>query len=209
MMHRLLRIALERLRTDRRGVTVVEFAIVAPVLCLLLLGFLDIAHTLYVRTMMQGAVQKAGRDSGLESGLASARQVTVDAAVRQQIVALGIRASDITITRRFYRTFSLAAAARAETYTDNNGNGLCDNNEPFDDVNSNGNRDLDGADAGQGGAKDSVLYTVTASYSRLFPIYGFAGIPRTSRLVAQTVFNNQPYGDQAAYGAASVGHCNP
>ena len=54
---------LRRLRDEQRGATLIEFAIVAPVLCLMLMGAFDIAHSLYVRTVTEGIMQKAGRDS--------------------------------------------------------------------------------------------------------------------------------------------------
>lgn len=202
----LRRFAPGALRRDESGATIVEFAMVAPVLGLVLLGAFDVAHTLYTRAALQGVVQKTARDSTLESGADATVQSALDEKVRAQAKALANNAT-ITITRRFYRTFSDAAAARAETWTDTNSNGTCDAGEPYEDANRNNTWDRDGGNAGQGGAKDATLYTVTASYPRIFPLYNLVGGSRTTTITASTVLRNQPYGDQGSYGAMQVRNC--
>lgn len=194
------------LRRDESGATVVEFAMVAPVLGLVLLGAFDVAHTLYTRAALQGVVQKTARDSTLESGSDATTQAALDNKVKAQAKALANNAT-ITISRRFYRTFSEAAAARAETWTDTNSNGTCDAGEPYEDANRNNTWDRDGGNAGQGGAKDATLYTVTATYPRIFPLYNLVGGSRTTTITASTVLRNQPYGDQGSYGTMEVRNC--
>lgn len=191
---------------DEAGATIVEFAMVAPVLGLMLLGAFDIAHTLYTRAALQGIVQKTARDATLESGAEAAAQTALDNKVRAQALALANNA-DIKITRRFYRTFSDAAAARAESWTDTNNNGVCDGSEPFVDANNNGVWDRDGANEGQGGSKDATLYTVTMSYPRMFPLYNLIGVSKQSEISAATVLRNQPYSDQGSYSAPQVRNC--
>lgn len=201
---------LSRLRCDRRGATVVEFAIVAPVMGMVLLGAFDVSHTLYMRGVLQGIVQKVARDSTLEDSAATSEQAILDARVTAQVKALANN-STVTITRRFYRTFSQASAARAETFVDSATgiyrNGTCDNGEQYEDANRNGTWDKDGGNAGQGGAKDAVLYTVEVSYPRFFPIYKMIGGSQTTKITGSTVLKNQPYGDQGVYGAAQVRNC--
>ena len=195
-----------KLRDDSSGVTVVEFALVAPVLCLVLLGAFDVSHTLYTRAALQCIVQKTSRDSTLESSAEAEQQAALDTKVKDQVTALANNAT-ITITRRFYRSFSEAAAARAEVFTDTNGNGECDAGEPYEDVNRNNVWDRDGANAGQGGAKDATLYTVTMSYPRFFTVYKLVGGSDTTRISASTVLRNQPYGEQGTYGTPQVRNC--
>ncbi len=191
---------------DRRGATVIEFAIIAPVMGLLLLGAFDTAHSLYMRSVLQGIVQKVARDSALESGTDTDQQTVLDNKVRASVKAIANNAT-VTITRRFYRTFSDAAAAQAEAYTDTNHNGTCDQGEPYQDENLNNVWDRDGGDAGQGTAKDRTVYTVSLSYPRFFPLYKVIGGSNTTRISAATVLENQPYGDQASYGATVVKNC--
>ena len=57
------RTTIQRLRTDCRGATIIEFAIVAPVMMFLLMGLGDLLYQLYLQSILDGALQKAGRDS--------------------------------------------------------------------------------------------------------------------------------------------------
>lgn len=198
---------LRRLGADRRGNTLVEFAIVAPVMCLFLAGSFDMAHTLYTRAVLQGIVQKTARDSGLESSTDPTAQAALDAKVKNSVMALSNNAT-VTITRRFYRTFSDAQLAKAEPWTDTDKDGTCNHGEPYQDNNGNATWDRDGGDAGQGTAKDRTVYTVTMSYPRMFPINGFIpGLGPKTSIVASTVLENQPYSDQQSYGAPVVRNC--
>lgn len=195
------------LRRDTRGATVVEFAMVAPVMGLILLGAFDISHTLYTRAALQGIVQKTGRDFTLESSAsATAQQTALDNKVKAQAIAL-VNNATVDITRRYYRSFTAAAAAQAEAWTDTNSNGRCDAGEPYQDANRNSVWDKDGADAGLGGAKDAVVYTVTMNYPRMFPIYKMVGGATTTKISAATILRNQPYGDQGVYAAPAVRNC--
>ncbi|WP_326524453.1 TadE/TadG family type IV pilus assembly protein [Sphingomonas sp.] len=197
---------LRRLRQDTRGATIVEFAIVAPVMCLMLVGAFDVAHTLYTRGMLQGVVQKIARDSTLEGQDTASAQTALDEKVTRQAKALANNAS-IDITRRYYRTFADAAAQKPEPFTDTNGNGRCDANEPYQDENRNSVWDIDGGNTGQGGAKDAVLYTVEMSFPRMLPLWKLVGGSDQATVTAVTVLKNQPFGDQGAYGSAVVRNC--
>lgn len=180
---------------------------VAPVMCILLLGGFDISHTLYTRNTMQGVVQKTARDATIETSNAAMTEAALDKKVRDQLSAMHNDAT-FKITRRFYRTFSEAAAGRAEEYTDTNKNGRCDNKEPYEDANGNSTWDADGGNAGQGGAKDATLYTVEMTYPKMFPVVSFLGGGNTQTVKAQTVLRNQPYGDQGTYGPAVIRNCS-
>lgn len=50
-----------RLRSDRRGATAAEFALVVPVFMSVIFAVIDIAALLYARNTLQFAVEEAGR----------------------------------------------------------------------------------------------------------------------------------------------------
>ncbi|WP_374130012.1 hypothetical protein [Sphingomonas sp. 28-62-20] len=52
-----------------------------------------------------------------------------------------------------------------------------------------------------------MLYTVTVSYQRMFPLYRLVNIGNTTTVKAATILKNQPYDDQAAYGAPVTRNC--
>ena len=180
--------ALCRLRQDSCGATAVEFAMVAPVLLMTIMGIFDLGYNIYANTMLQGAIQHAARDSTIEG--ADLRLAEIDAAVASAVHNIVPRAT-IAFSRKAYANF--ADVSRPEDFTDSDGNGLCDKGEPFEDANRNGRWDNDRGSSGQGGARDAVLYSVTVTYARGFPMARMIGLPETVTTEAATVLRNQPY----------------
>jgi len=190
-----MRAAFARLRRDREGVTIIEFAIVAPVLLVFIFGILDLGHGLYMQSVLQGTVQNAGRDAGLESGRVG--QAAIDADVRERIKAVMpyLDDDDIAIKRQNYETFSDVDVP--EDFDDTNGSGAYDDNECFTDRNNNGQWDPDVGADGLGGADDVVQYEVTVTYDRLLPFWRMLDLPHRGVAQATTVMRNQPFGQQA------------
>jgi Flp pilus assembly pilin Flp len=193
-------IRLQRLRlaADQRGAVLTEFGLLAPVMLLMLVGAFDVGHSLYLKTIIEGAVQKAARDSGLESGSVTANQTAIDTKVRDQLRPLIGNAPAINITRTYFRNFADASAGTAEPFTDSDADSICDKGEPYEDKNNSGTWDSTGGATGQGQAQDAVIYKVSITYPRMFPLNRFIGIPANSVVSAETVMNNQPYSAQAA-----------
>lgn len=164
----------------------VEFALIAPVLILLLMGVFDLAYSLYVDSMLQGSIQQAGRNSSIEGASTTAMDQIVTDAVHGIV-------PDATLgfNRKAYATFS--DVGKPEDFTDLNSNGKCDNGEPYEDANLNGTWDSDQGVNGQGSARDAVLYTVTVTYPRPFAVAKLANLSNTVTLKTETVLRNQPY----------------
>ena len=179
---------------DRRGATVIEFAIVAPVMLALIMGLGDLLYQAYAQSLLDGAIQKAGRDSAIQGGgqNAAALDATVLAAVKQIAPNAAFKTPP---SRKSYYNF---ASIKPEDFTDANGDGRCDNGESFTDTNGNGTWDADPGTTGQGGANDVTIYKVTITYPRLFPTPGLLGFPATQDITASTLLKNQPYATQAA-----------
>ncbi|EQB02345.1 hypothetical protein L288_16760 [Sphingobium quisquiliarum P25] len=180
-----------------QGATIVEFGLVAPVFCLLLMGVLDLGHSLYMQSVLQGALQKAARDSTLESASEATQRTLIDGAVEQQIKNLANNAT-VKITRTAFRDYGRAANRSKEPFTDTNHNGTCDAGEPYDDLNNSKSWDVDNGQNSAGGAKDTILLSADISYPRLFPMATLAGLPANVTMNASTVLVNQPYGEQKA-----------
>ncbi|MGC4251980.1 MAG: pilus assembly protein [Sphingobium sp.] len=198
-----MRCRLHHLRTDHAGVTIVEFGLIAPVFILLLMGALDLGHSLYMQSVLQGALQKAARDSTLESASAATQRKAIDDAVEEQVLNLANNAT-VKIERTAFRDYNRAANRTKEPFTDTNKNGTCDAGEPYDDLNDSGSWDVDNGQNNSGKAKDAVLLSATVSYPRLFPMAKLAGLPADVTMNASTVLVNQPYGEQKA---VKTGNC--
>ena len=200
-----------RLGGDRRGSTVIEFAIISPVMLLLIMGLGDVLYQEYAQSILNGAVQKAGRDSAIQGGgditaAIDGKVVTmIDSIMQTPVQACpATAASTWCSTRENYDTFTEVAP---EPFTDNDNDGLCDHGEPFTDVNANGVWDADPGQAGQGGANDVTLYTMTVTYPRLFPVMKMLGVGSTQTIVATTLLKNQPYATQTVT-ATKTGTCH-
>jgi Flp pilus assembly protein TadG len=185
---------------DDRGAALIEFALVAPVMILALLGMFDLSYNIYATSLLEGAIQKAGRDATLESG--GTRTSAIDGHMREVVHNLVPNAT-VTFDRQHYADFD--DVQRPEDFTDSNGDGACNDGEPFEDVNGSGTWDTERGQSGVGGARDAVLYTVTVTYPRRFPFMRVIGFSDTVTSRARTVLRNQPFGAQNL--PATVGNC--
>jgi len=191
----------ERIRNQEDGATLTEFGFVAPVLVLMIMGIFDMAHSQYTSALVNGAMQKAGRDLTLES--AGSKQSDIDQAVIDQVQ--NVVPGSATISLEKLSHFDFSDIGEAEEYNDDNGDGTCNNNEVYVDANDNGQWDSNRGTTGIGGARDAVLYTAVVTYPRLFPMAGLAGLPEDVELRASTVLRNQPYDEQDR--STTTGNC--
>ena len=90
-----------RLGRAEHGSAAVEFALITPVFMMLLMGSLDLAHQIYLRSVLSGATQVAARVSGLEDGSTT----TADAAI-QRIIAPVAPGAQVSISRQNYVSYS-------------------------------------------------------------------------------------------------------
>jgi Flp pilus assembly protein TadG len=185
---------------DERGAALVEFALVAPILILALLGLMDMGYNYYIQAQLQGTVQKAARDATLERALTATGDIdaSVAAAVRRLVPG-----ASLEFARSSYSSF--ADVDRAEDFSDLNDDGRCSDGEPFEDANGNDQWDEDRGKQGTGGARDAVLYEVTVTYPRAFGIAGLIGLPTSFTTHSSTVLRNQPWGEQISVG--KPGNC--
>lgn len=192
-MFRRLRHRIRTLKSDRRGATIIEFAIVAPTLVAMLLFIFDTGFYLYASAILGGEVNAAGRNSTLETATADSR-LAMDNKVKEQVNRLLI-SGDIQFQRTAYKSYD-RVQSKEEQYNDLNNNGICDNGESFDDANRNGVRDMDSGISGGGAARDVVVYTATLTYTRMFPVSGVFGWDQQATITSSTLLRNQPYDKQ-------------
>ena len=197
MIGRLLR----RLRRDQRAATIVEFAIVAPVMLTLIMGLGELAYQMYVQSILSGAIQKAGRDSTIQGN--DIKTTDLDNKV-MAMVRTAARKATYTSSRQNYAQFADVAG---EYYWDTNNNGAYDKaTECFIDVNNNATYDADPGASGQGGASDVTLYKLAVTYPRLFPLGKMLGWSANQVISASTILKNQPYATQTTT-TAGTGTC--
>ena len=178
---------------DQRGAAVVEFALIAPTTILLLMGLFELGHTMYVQSVVNGAIQEAGRDSTIEG----ADLRSLEAQVRKRVGTITPNA-EISFKRAFHSNYALID--RLEPFTDVDGDGRCNNGDPFEDLNGNGIRDRARGIDGQGDARDVVVFEVNVLYDRLFPMPSLSGWSPKNTVQGRTFLRNQPFQQQAGPG---------
>ncbi|MBH5322685.1 TadE/TadG family type IV pilus assembly protein [Aurantiacibacter sediminis] len=190
----------KRIAHDEGGATIVEFALIAPAFVLTIMALFEFSYNYYAETMIEGAVQKAARDSTIEAF--ANNPAALDTKVRGAVQNI-VPSATVTMTRSGYRNYS--DMNRAEEWTDTNGDGVCADNEPFEDINGNGVWDSTRALDSASGARDAVLYQVDATYDRAFPMPELLGWEQTVTVTARTVLRNQPF--NATEHIVTVGNC--
>ena len=183
----------------RKGSVIIEFAILAPVFLLLLLGTFDIGQMVYARSVLHGAVEEAARSSSLETADTTAADDKVKAAITPVLPHASFSSSRLS-----YYDFS--DIGRAGQWNDSDGDGICDNGESYVDENGNGSWDADVGESGNGGAGDVVLYTVRVTYTPVFAVPFLANHGQRT-LEAVAVKKNQPFATQQQYGS-DAGVCS-
>lgn len=175
---------------DTRGVTAIEFGLLAIPLMMILLVTLDLGHRMYIAAVLQGAVAEGVR----VASIGDSTDAQVDQIVKNRVSGL-MRANRLSFTRKSYYQFSNVNAAEPLT-SDKNGNGAYDTGDCFLDINGSGSYETDGGKAGLGGGDDIFYYQVVATYPRLVPLGKLLGWSDTQTVQATTMMRNQPYSGQ-------------
>jgi hypothetical protein len=184
---------------DKRGVSAVEFAMLAPVLLMLICGTIDLGYVYMAQSSLTGAVARAARASvAKQEETQTARDTAMRAAITNTMSDYQpVPGGEVAIESRVYDDFD---GARPEPYQDTVANGRYDPpsgtfpGEPFTDRNGNGVRDLETRykDGTTGETGDVVRYTATYTVQHLFGfISAWNGEPGV-HLSATSVVRNEP-----------------
>lgn len=174
-----------------RGVTAMEFAIIAPVLILITFSILEFSMMMLVTNIMESATaisSRLGKTGYAQSGLS--REDTILASIEQRAGVL-INADNLVITSKFYDQFD--QIGDAEPWNDMNNNGTAEMGE-YTDINGNGQYDADMGQAGYGNADDIVVYTVSYPWQVVTPIMReLIGTDGAYTITTHAVVKNEPY----------------
>jgi Flp pilus assembly protein TadG len=187
---------LRRFRRSNDGAAALEFALVLPPLCLILVGMFEVAMLMFTQASMEGALREAARFSMTGS-------VADPADREEQIIAIvdqytfGMLDTDTMVTT-FLVYDSFSDVNQPEPFTDNNGNGTfeagIDGFDADDDINGNGQWDGDMGVAGVGTAEQVVEYTVEYDWQVMTPFMAqFMGDNGRVHLTARVVIRNEPW----------------
>jgi Flp pilus assembly protein TadG len=186
-----------RFTADEGGSPAIEFALLAPIILMLLTGFVELGMFGLVTVLLEGSLRDVAR-YGItgqvpEGGDRVAHMLDMIAEATHGLVDVG----DIVLAVRSYPTFE--DVGQGEDFIDGNGNGSYDGGETFKDCNGNGTRDEDRGSDGTGGAGQVVVYRIDYDWPLwtrvLAPVIGHDG---TLHIQANAVARNEPWDPDSA-----------
>lgn len=186
-----------RFARDGDGATIIEFALIFPVVLMITFGIMEISLCMASLVTLEGGLKEASR-YGITSQTPTAAEMAAiqdqiptafsgaDDRTKQIMAILNQNTLDLidlntaTITTQVFSSFSVVKDG--EPYTDLNGNGQYDGpgspgvpaaGEPYSDMNCNSTRDGPGSSGSSvGAAGNIVVYTVNYNWKILTPIVG-------------------------------------
>jgi Flp pilus assembly protein TadG len=181
-----------RLRLDTRGMTAVEFGLIAPPLFLMLIGMVELGLMSAAQAVMDNAAFSASRVG--KTGYAEAgktQDVAVAAAIKNAASGY-LDPGKITVASKAYADYG--DIGQPEPFTDTDKNGKRDPGEPYTDVNGNGAYDADQGKAGLGASAQIVVYTATYDWALVTPMIDkLIGDQGVVKLTSEIVVKNEPY----------------
>lgn len=185
-MSRLLSLR-HRLGRDTSGATIVEFALVLPVMCTLLLGALDLGYRGYVTSIIQGSMHEAVRIATLGNRTPEQIEAHVTNSLREF-------SADAEIETELKSYYDFTGVGIPEVITaDTAPIGQYNPGDCYQDANDNSQYDMDRGRTGRGGADDVLRLKVTMRYPRMVPVGGLMGWSDDVEIVQETVLRNQPF----------------
>jgi Flp pilus assembly protein TadG len=177
-----------RIRRDLRGATLIEFAMILPVLMILLMGTFDLGYQSYVTSIVQGALHEASR----MATVGNVPMSTIETHVQNRLRSFS-RNATITVRTDSYSDFNGVAVAEPLTTDQGTPNVYDQATDCYRDVNGSGKYSRDMGRSGMGGSEDVVRFQVRMTYPRLFPMAGLLGWSNNVEIVQNTMLRNQPY----------------
>jgi len=195
-MRRLIRF-LKRLRDREDGSPAAEFAFVAPIMILLVVGTIEFGMIMFVTILMESGLRDAARYgiTGSEFGKMSRMERIVEIINDRTLGLVDISEADIQIL--VYPDFG--QIGDGEDFVDGNGNGTYDVGETFTDANGNGTWDSDIGQSGPGASGQVVLYRIEYAWNLLTPLAApLIGENGKFTLSASIAVRNEPYNNGGA-----------
>ncbi len=183
---------LKDIRTDERGATLVEFAIVSLPLIVMIMAMFDLGFREYIGIQLAGALDQSARQVTVGT---STTVASIKANVTTQIRTI-LPGATVTVVPSSYDAFSAVGKPEPIT-TDTAPLGVYNQGDCFQDLNGNGVWDSDAGLSGTGGSDDIVYYTATVTYPEIVPMRKLLGWSATETVTGTTMMKNQPYASQA------------
>ncbi|KPP96670.1 MAG: TadE/TadG family type IV pilus assembly protein [Erythrobacter sp.] len=186
-----------RLARERDGVTIVEFAFVAPVMFMLLLALLEMGYVAFARSTLESAILVASRESKVAECPAQTAELIEEELMERLAVVSTFNDKPPKLEVRSYGT-NFRNVGNPEPFNDIDGSGTWDPGESYQDINGNGQWDDDmGKEGNFGQFGEVVEFSASMEVVSLVPFVAQAinGNEGFYALSAETVVRNEPFKD--------------
>jgi Flp pilus assembly protein TadG len=181
-----------RLAIDTRGATIVEFAIIIPVLCTLMAAGFELGYRAYLSSIVQGALLEASRRATVGDKTAT----EIDQIIKDRVAMLSNAANVKEIKKEPFYNFTNVGKPEKITFDKNNNAAYDAADDCYEDANNNSLYDVN-LNSGLGTADDIVRYTVRIEYPNIMPVNKMLGWGDKQTITASTVLRNQPFTSRA------------
>lgn len=185
-----------RFRKNQDGITSLEFALISPVMVMLIMGIIEFSMVMYTTTIMESATNSTSRlgKTGYDpSGMT--RQEAIVHSITEKTKDL-LDGAKITIETKAYSDFS--KVGKPEPCIDPVNppcGGLPGIN--YIDANGNGTWDSDMAEVGLGNEGEVVVYSVHYPWKIMTPFVSSLMGASIFDITVRTVVRNEPFGTPA------------
>ncbi len=177
---------------DRRGATLIEFALILPALLGMICVTLELGYKVYLSSVIQGALLEASRAATVGDKTGD----QIDALVKDRIAVLTSVSNVKSIKKERFYNFSNVGKAEKITQ-DIDPKGVYNKGDCYEDANNSGTYDAKIIE-GIGTADDIIRYTVVVEYPDLIPVATLLKWAPVQTITASTMLRNQPYTSRAA-----------
>lgn len=186
-----IRSARRALLRNQQGITALEFAVIAPVFLVIVMGVIELSMIMYANTILEAATNSTARfgKTGFDPSGTTREQAIIDS-IHTRSAGL-LDTSRINMVTKVYADFSKIGQPEPCL----NPNRPPCNGTPgvnFADVNGNGTWDSDMGAAGLGNGGDVVVYTVNYPWRVMTPIVSSI-IGQTINITVRSVVRNEPF----------------
>jgi hypothetical protein len=177
----------------RRGASLVEFALVFPLLIVFVVALLEIGMMMFIQSAMEGGLREASRFGITNQAVAGETRVESILRILEEHTLGFVDFDAATVEIMTYDSFN--DVGQPEPFTDQAPlNGVYDLGEPFTDLNGNAQWDADRGTAGVGASGEVVSYTVEYNWVPMTGlISAFVGDGSGIPMEASTAVRNEPF----------------
>lgn len=186
-----------RLLREKSGVTIIEFAVVAPVMLLFIGGLLELGYVAFARSTLESAILDASRASRVtDCPTENASLIQAELNERMSVIISSDEKPPILTVQSYGADFQ--NVGNPEPFNDIDGNGQYDPGESYTDSNGNGQWDPDmGKDGNYGKFGDVVRFSATFNVVSILPFINsqLDNSDGFHQISAVSVVRNEPYKD--------------